>query len=77
MEKNRDNGLHYFMFTALSSWERLQDLVWGVRWDGTQPSLDFSRASLARLSMWMGMTASRKAACELDAVLPVAGQYFG
>lgn len=72
-----DDGLERFLIRAQSAWWVLQTGIWGARWDFTEPCLDFSRASLVRLSDWLMMAVRSEAAADLKDVIAAAGQYFG
>lgn len=73
----QDEQLEGFRIRAEAAWEVLLQRVWGARWDYSQPALDFSRGSLARLSDWLMIAARGEAAAPLDDVVAPAGQYFG
>jgi hypothetical protein len=77
MSEAPDDALERFEIRAQSAWSVLQTGIWGARWDFTEPCLDFSRASLVRLSDWLMIAARGEAALPLKDVLAAAGQYFG
>jgi hypothetical protein len=72
-----DDALEGFEIRAQSAWSVLQTGIWGARWDFTEPCLDFSRASLLRLSDWLMMAARGESAQSLKDMIATAGQYFG
>lgn len=75
--EDEDEALERFVIRAQSAWSVLQTGIWGARWDFTEPCLDFSRASLLRLSDWLMMAARSESAAQLRDVIVAAGQYFG
>lgn len=62
---------------AGQSWRRLQDLIWGPRWDFSLPCLDFSEASLYTLARWLKLAASEQTIEAFGDTLRCAGFYFG
>lgn len=72
-----DDGLEAFAIRTQHAWELLQVRIFGAHWDWSEPSLDYSRASLLRLSDWLVLAARGQAVAELKDVLNLAGQYFG
>jgi hypothetical protein len=77
MSEAFDEGLEAFAIRAKHAWELLQARVWGAHWDWSEPSLDYSRASLLRLSDWLLLAARGQAVTELKDLLGPASQYFG
>lgn len=77
MRDVQDRALEVFEIRARSASEALQRGIWGARWDFSEPSLDYSRASLVRLSEWLRLAALGEAAEAFEDVLGAAGQYFG
>jgi len=72
-----DEGLEAICVQAQTAWERLQHGVWGPHWDYSRSCLDYSRASLSRLSDWMVLSARGQGAADFKSLLVPAGQYFG
>lgn len=69
--------LEAFAIEAMGAWKRLQDGVWGPRWDGLRASLDFTRESLFTLSSWLDLAANEHPILRLEEILRDAGQYLG
>jgi hypothetical protein len=72
-----DDELELFTIQAKHAWELLQQRVWGVHWDYSQPCLDYSRASLLRLSDWLLRAARGEGVTEFQALVIPAWQYLG
>ena len=77
MDEEHDEQLWKFTFSAMSSWERLQQILWGARWDFSAPALDFTRDSLLRLSDWLSRAARELPLDTFKLAVGCAGQYFG
>lgn len=72
-----DHELEWVSMQASASWFILQEWIWGVRWDYGQPSLDFSRASLRTLSIWLARAREERSTDEFEQIAVAASLYFG
>ncbi|MBK8261207.1 MAG: hypothetical protein IPK80_07675 [Nannocystis sp.] len=73
----REDKINHFEAAAHGSWRRLQELVWGPRWDHTRLCLDFSEGSMHTLASWLRLVAEERSIERLEVALRLAGQYFG